>query len=45
MWHKQDSQGQILALAFRQKSFKYYEFLPVRSQAGYRLKDFCITQL
>ena len=33
IWHVYDSQGQILALALRQKSFKVLEMYPLRSEA------------
>ena len=32
--HNQDSQDQILALAFRQKSFTYLKLLPLCAAAG-----------
>ena len=34
-WHIQDSQGQILALAFSLKSLKRSKFFPLRSEADY----------
>ena len=34
IWHIQDSQGQILALALRHKSFKPSKLFPLRSEAG-----------
>ena len=38
LWHIYDSHGQILALAFRQKSLKPCEVFPLRSEAdsGFR---------
>ena len=33
IWHIQDSQGQVLALAFRLKSLKLVKLLPLRSEA------------
>jgi len=36
MWQMQDSQGQILALAFRQKSSKPCKVFPLRSEAATR---------
>jgi len=36
MWHIPDSQGQILALYFRQKSLKSYKLFPPRSAAVFK---------
>ena len=34
MWHMQDSHGQILALALRQKSLQRLKLFPLRSEAA-----------
>jgi hypothetical protein len=33
LWHALDSQGQILALAFKSKSFKYFKLFSLDSEA------------
>ena len=38
IWHIQNSQGQITALAFRSKSAKPWKLLPLRSEAVYRVQ-------
>ena len=38
IWHIWDSQGQILALAFRQKSFKRFKLFPLRPTAAWKLR-------
>jgi len=40
IWHLQDSQGQILALAFRRKCLKSFEMFPVRSVADLEGSNF-----
>ena len=35
-WHITDSQGQIMALSFRQKNLKHFKVFPLRSEAELR---------